>query len=219
VTLRRLLLVRHGETRHNREFRFTGWADPPLTRRGRAQARALGRRLRDEHLDAVYCSDLARTIETASLALQQKELEAIAEHGLREANFGAWQGLTFDEARARYPDEAQLLLDRSIEFCAPGGETIPQVHERVRLVLDRLHSTHAGGRVLVVASGGPIQILIASLFSMPIQGHWRLAVANCALSIVDFARGEPILTLLNDRSHLTRFRPTRRPAILAGAKN
>lgn len=220
MTLRRLLLVRHGETGHNKELRFTGWADPPLTGHGRAQARALGRRLRDEDLDAVYSSDLARTVETASLAIANRnELEAIAEFGLREANFGAWQGLTFNEARERYPAEAQLLLDRSIDFCAPGGETIPEVHDRVRDVLERLHSTHDGGRVLVVASGGPIQILIAGLFSMPVQAHWRLGVANCALNIVDFPRGEPILTLLNDRSHLWRLQPRPRPSLATEAKN
>jgi broad specificity phosphatase PhoE len=211
MTVKRLLLARHGETGHNNDHRFTGWADPPLTRHGRAQARALGRRLRDQHIDAVYCSDLSRTIETARIALGERaDLEPAADAGLREANFGAWQGLTFNEARELYPDEAAALLARSIDFCAPGGETIPEVHARVCAFLDRIRERHEAERVLVVASGGPIQILIAHLFSLPIESHWRLGVNNCALSIVDFVRDEPILTLLNDRSHLARLQQQRR---------
>jgi broad specificity phosphatase PhoE len=211
MTIRRLLLARHGQTPYNDARRFTGWHDPPLTRHGRAEARALGRRLREQQIDAVYCSDLQRTIETAVLALTEREAPApVADAALREASFGDWQGLTFDEARERHPAEADALLARSIDFCAPGGETILQVHTRVTQLLAALHERHDGASVLVVASGGPIQILIADLFGMPIAAHWRLGVNNCALTVVDFVRGEPILSLLNDRSHLTRLRHGRR---------
>lgn len=206
MTLRRLLLARHGQTSYNVEHRFTGWADPALTPCGRAEARALGRRLRGQRIDAVYCSDLQRTVETARLALAAyPEHEPVAEAALREASFGDWQGLTFDEASERYPREAAALLARSIDFCAPGGETIPQVQARIAGLLQRLHGQHDGKTVLLVASGGPLQILIAHLFSMPVEGHWRLRIDNGALSIVDFVRDEPILTLLNERSHLARL--------------
>jgi broad specificity phosphatase PhoE len=207
MTLRRLLLARHGQTGHNSERRFTGWADPPLTRRGKAEARALGRRLRGQQVDAVYSSDLRRAIETAALATAGREgPDPIADPALREANFGEWQGLTFDEARSRYPAEAEALLARSIDFCAPGGETISQVRARVTKFAAMLHERHDGATVLIVASGGPLQILVANLFAMPIETHWRLGMQNCALTIVNFVQGEPLLTLLNDRSHLERFR-------------
>ncbi len=217
MTLRRLLLARHGQTGYNGERRFTGWADPPLTRRGEAEARALGRRLRDQRIDAVYASDLRRAIDTATLASGGRNgVDVIADPALREANFGEWQGLTFDEARTRDPQAAAALLARSIDFCAPSGETIPEVHARVTVLVSRLHQQHEAGSVLVVASGGPLQILIADLFGMPIEAHWRLAVSNCALTIVNFVQGEPILTVLNDRSHLERFRRRDR-RVVAGA--
>ena len=207
MTVRRLLLVRHGQTPFNNERRFTGWRDPPLTRRGRAEARALRPLLSRQPIDAVYTSDLQRTIETARLALEGREsLPCLADHALREASFGEWEGLTFDEARERNPREFEALLERSDTFCAPMGETIPQVHQRVVTFLESAHERHAQQAVLVVASGGPLQILIAHLFSMPVASHWRLTINNCSLSIVDFARGEALLTLLNGRSHLSRFR-------------
>jgi len=207
MTLRRLLLTRHGQTGHNSERRFTGWSDPPLTRRGKAEARALGRRLQEQGIDAVYTSDLRRAVDTATIATADRAgLASTEDPALREANFGEWQGLTFDEARASHPAEAAALLARSIDFCAPGGETIPQVHARVTALLSRLHESHENGTILVVASGGPLQILVAGLFGIPIEAHWRLGMNNCALTIVNFVQGEPILTLLNDRSHLERLR-------------
>jgi broad specificity phosphatase PhoE len=207
MTVRRLLLARHGQTWHNSERRFTGWADPSLTSRGKAEARALGRRLRDERIDAVYSSDLSRTAETAALAMakhpaSRQGFAVVRDPALREANFGEWQGLTFDEARERDPATAAALLARSIDFCAPGGETIPQVHSRVGDFLNRLHQRHDGDTILVIASGGPLQILVAGLFGMPVEAHWRLALNNCALTTINFVQDEPILTRLNDRCHL-----------------
>jgi len=129
----RLILSRHGQTSYNSERRFTGWHDPPLTSTGRAEARALGRALRDQSIDAAYCSDLRRTIETAALSLRDHDnLEPTQDSALREASFGAWQGLTFDEAQARDPADFQALLDRSIEFRAPAARVSWRVHRRVQ---------------------------------------------------------------------------------------
>jgi broad specificity phosphatase PhoE len=219
MTVHRLLLARHGQTSYNSQRRFTGWHDPPLTRRGRAEARALGTVLRRQEIDAVYSSDLQRTVETARIALDGRDgLKPVTDPALREANFGEWQGLTFDDARARNPLQFESLLDRSSDFCAPLGETIPAVHGRVLAFLGRVHDRHDGQTLLVVASGGPLQILVAHLFSMPVAAHWRLGMTNCSLSIVDFARGEALLTLLNGRSHLSRLRRAdrRRAAQAAG---
>jgi len=208
VTVRRLLLARHGQTPYNRDRRFTGWHDPPLTRRGRAEARALGRLLARQPIDAAYASDLRRAMETASLALATREMprQPASDAALREARFGAWQGLTFDEARRRDPQQAEALIQRRLDFRAPAGESIPEVRARVVAFLDRVHVRHDAECVFIVASGGPLQILLCELFSMPVAHHWRLAIANCSLTIVNFVDGEPILSLLNGRAHLSRFR-------------
>lgn len=211
MSLERLLLSRHGETPNNLERRFTGWDDPSLTVSGRRQARALGRRLRETPIDTAYSSDLRRTVETAKLALAGRDGVPIQQTpALREANFGAWQGLTFDEAQAQYPGQFSRLLRRSVDFRPPGGETILEVQARVMTFFSRINSLHRDQTVLVVASGGPLQILIASLLGMPVAGHWRLGMRNCNVSIVSFADGEPLLLTLNDISHLLQPRRTRR---------
>ncbi len=206
MSVRRLLLARHGQTAYNDDHRFTGWADPPLTARGREEARALGRRLRDLSIDCVYSSDLRRTVQTAELALTARDgVERRADARLRESCFGEWEGLTFAEASERHPAAAAALLARSIDFCAPGGETIPQLRDRVRALLANLNERHAGATILLISSGGPLQVLVSDLFSMPVETHWRLRIANCSLSTIDFFDGEPYLSLLNDRSHLARL--------------
>jgi broad specificity phosphatase PhoE len=207
VTVARLLLARHGQTAYNRDRRFTGWHDPPLTRRGRAEARALGRLLARQPIDAAYVSDLGRAVETATLALAGRNLSApTADPALREASFGEWEGLTFDAARRRDPQPFESLLQRRIDFRAPAGESIPDVHARVTACLERLHLRNRDQTVLIVASGGPLQILVCDLFAMPISNHWRLAISNCSLTIVNFVDREPTLSLLNGRAHLSRFR-------------
>src|ERR671936_1145808 len=99
-----LLLARHGETDWNRARRWQGHADRPLTERGRAQAAELAARLAEIPLDAVYSSDLRRARETAAAVARRKELPVFELRELREVDVGSWEGLTRDEAEARFPD-------------------------------------------------------------------------------------------------------------------
>lgn len=200
----KLLLARHGQTRNNSERRFTGWFDAPLTEEGRREARALARRLRSEPIDQVYSSDLRRAAETARIVVRGRGLEPVQEPALREANFGEWQGLTYDEAQARNPGEFTTLLRRREDFRPPGGETILEVRDRVMCFFGQMRERHRDQRLLIVASGGPLQILLTALLGMPPTSHWRLGMGNCGLSIVDMVQDEPLLTLLNDRRHLER---------------
>lgn len=217
--MRRLILSRHGQTTQNSEHRFTGWLDAPLTAIGRREARALGRGLRDFAIDAVYSSDLQRAVLTARIALRNLPgLEPVQDQRLREANFGEWQDLTWDEAVARNPDRFSTLMRSGEEpnplnrvlrvgFRPPGGETILEVRDRVMAFLEAASEQHKNQCVLFVASGGPLQILIASLFGLPVDSHWRLGMNNCSISLIDFVEGEPLLTVLNDCSHLASLKP------------
>ena len=99
-----LLLARHGETDWNRARRWQGHADRPLTDRGRAQAAALGDRLANIALDAVYSSDLRRARETAEAVALPHGLDVIELPELREVDVGSWEGLTRAEAEAKFPD-------------------------------------------------------------------------------------------------------------------
>lgn len=105
-----LVVVRHGESRSNVESRYTGWRDAPLTDRGRNQARAAGRALRDAGagFDAVFTSRLSRAIETADLLLAAfgAAPPRSAHWQLNERHYGRMQGLT--------PDELEALVGRDL---------------------------------------------------------------------------------------------------------
>ena len=100
----RLLVVRHGETVWNKQLRFQGHGDSHLTESGRAQARALGQRLKNIPFDELIASDLGRTKETAALIAAATGHEIQTDSRLRERNYGVLEGLTFSEIKSRYPE-------------------------------------------------------------------------------------------------------------------
>src|SRR5204862_3415424 len=101
VSVTTLLLARHGETDWNRDRRWQGHADRPLTERGRAQATELAERLADIALDAVYSSDLRRARETAEAVAQAQGVDLVQLAELREVSVGSWEGWTRAEAETR----------------------------------------------------------------------------------------------------------------------
>lgn len=147
-----ILFVRHGESDWNAERRIQGHTDRPLSGRGRAQARALAAELSDEPLDAVYTSDLTRARETAEAIAEQRRLAVAVDPRLRERNFGSWEGLTDDEALARFPEAAEEPWG--------DGETVEAMTDRVLEALQAIAARHPGGRALVVSHGGPLRAVL-----------------------------------------------------------
>lgn len=152
-----LWLLRHGETAWSREGRFCGHRDEALTPGGRAQGRAVGEALAGSAFEAIWTSDLRRTIETARLALAAMGSEAVAtpDARLRELDFGEMEGLRWDNLDAERR-EALLAFDT---FAAPGGGSVAAMRERVRAFVRGLGT----GRHLVVTHGGVIRVLLREL--------------------------------------------------------
>ncbi len=150
-----LLLVRHGETDWNRDHRWQGYTGPPLNDRGRQQARELAARV-DGNIDAVYTSDSDRARETAEIVAESLELSVHADERLREVNFGEWEGLTRHEIDRLYAGAFSRW--EACETPLPAGvESDEDMAGRVLESLREIAAGHAGGRVLVVTSGGPIR--------------------------------------------------------------
>ena len=155
----RLLLVRHGESTWNAHGRWQGWADPPLSDLGRAQAEAAAPAAAP--VDAVVSSDLQRARTTAELMAAVLDLDPAAvviEPDLRERDVGDFTGLTRVEIEERWPGvlsnvAASIARDRRF------GETVEQLAARVDAALGRLGATYAGQRVLVVTHGGVVRNL------------------------------------------------------------
>src|SRR5262245_52076804 len=103
----RLLIARHGQTRHNLDHRYQGVIDAPLNETGRAQAAQLAKRLAGEKIDVIYSSPLVRSTQTAELIARTNNLDVKKDERLREISFGEWEGMPYDEIQARSADHLE----------------------------------------------------------------------------------------------------------------
>ena len=174
-----LLLVRHGETDWNRDRRFQGHADPPLNETGREQAHALAADLAGERIQLVYTSDLRRARETAEIVAARLEADVVALRELREIDVGEWQGLTWPEIEARYPEGARAWHEHGHGW--ETGETYDELGERVVSALRRIAADHPEERVLVIGHGGTIRATRAFLegLSVPESRSRSRPIGNC----------------------------------------
>ena len=109
--VQRISLVRHGQTTWNEQGRFCGHTDIPLSTTGRKQARKLASFLQHRPIAAIYSSDLSRARETAEIIARKRPIDSIVSPAWREINFGAWEGLTYEEIAASSGEQQDFLLN------------------------------------------------------------------------------------------------------------
>jgi len=198
----RLLLVRHGVTTWNAQHRYQGHTNVPLSEVGVRQAVALAERLSAEEIHTLYSSDLDRARTTARLIAQRHDLPVCLEPRLREIHFGAWEGLSYQQIQERYAEEYKAWKADPMSVAPPGGETLAQVAERVRAVLDQLAVRHLNETVLITAHGGVLQVLLCLVLGLEPRGRWQFRLDNTSLSEVLLYEEGGVLTKLNDTVHL-----------------
>lgn len=199
-----LLLLRHGETALSVERRFSGLGDPALNAKGLAQAEAAAARLSREpyKVDVIVSSPLARARQTAGAVAQRTGLEVEVDEGLRETDFGAWEGHTFTEIQRQWPTEmAAWLADPAV--APPDGESFEATALRVEASRDRIVEQYTGRTVLLVSHVTPIKTLLRLALMAPPQALYRMHLDLACLSLVDyFADGPAVVKSFNDTAHL-----------------
>lgn len=199
------VLLRHGETPLTPQKRFSGSGgnDPALSEAGHHQAEAAAELLAARGtVQDIVASPLLRCRQTAQTVAARLGLEVRIEDGLREADFGAWEGLTFAEARERHPDELNAWL-ASPKVAPPGGESFAAVSRRVAAARDRLTERYAGRTVLLVTHVTPIKTLVRLALGAPPEALFRMELSAASISVIAYYRdGNTSVRLLNDTSHL-----------------
>lgn len=200
------VLLRHGETPLTPQKRFSGsgGSDPSLSAVGREQAEKVAASLaRRGTVQAVVASPLARTRETAGIVAARLGLEVTVEEGLRETDFGAWEGLTFGEVRERYPDDLNAWLASPDAESTGGGESFAATGARVAATRDKLVAAYAGRTVLLVSHVTPIKTFVRLALGAPPESLFRMELSAASLSAVAYyADGGASVRLFNDTSHL-----------------
>ncbi|MEX2226658.1 MAG: histidine phosphatase family protein [Dehalococcoidia bacterium] len=198
----RLVLIRHGETEHNRGQLTLGRADVPLNERGRAQARSLAASFLRAP-DAIVSSPLARALDTARSIARATGATIAIDDGLIEMDVGAMEHLTSAELRAGHADFLQQWMSRDCgDARMPGGETLREVQDRAWASIERLHGEHPEGEVIVVSHNFVILMVICRALALPIADFRHIRQALAARTVIDVGERGCTLVQLNDQSHL-----------------
>lgn len=176
--------VRHGVTDETVRRVFSGrtGTNPALNAEGRAQAvRAADYLLAREPVDLIVASPMRRTLDTAEIISTKLGVETVEDAGFLEADFGAWDGLTFAEAQQQWPDELSTwLADPS--FPPPGGESFEVVRARVEEARRRLVDNYPGKQIVVVSHVSPIKLLVREALDVSMNVLRTLDVAPASIS-------------------------------------
>ncbi|MFJ2556944.1 MULTISPECIES: bifunctional RNase H/acid phosphatase [unclassified Streptomyces] len=200
------VLLRHGETALTPDKRFSGsgGTDPELSAIGRRQADAIATALAARGtVQDIVSSPLRRCRETAQAVADRLGLDVRIEEGLRETDFGAWEGLTFGETQERYPDDLTAWLASPDVEPTGGGESFATVGRRVAAARDALLDRYRGRTVLVVTHVTPVKELVRLALGAPQESLFRMELSAASVSVVAYyADGNASVRLFNDTSHL-----------------
>lgn len=212
----RVWLFRHGEVPQVSPRRFVGQSDVPLSDEGRRQAGFWAGALGRAPFGRVVVSDLARCRETARIMFRDRDIPVGVDARLREIALGAWEGLTVDRVRERFPGQYEARGADLAGFRPPGGESFADVQARAGAVLDEIaagagQAGEAAGdfagdpagdgfaEVAVVAHGGLNRTILCRVLGMPLANLFRLNQDYGCLNIVEYAAGAAVVAAMNIR--------------------
>jgi broad specificity phosphatase PhoE len=201
----RLFLVRHGETMANREYRYIGTRDDPLSILGQTQATQLAEAISVLPIAAVYSSPLQRTYDTALPIATRHSLEVQRVDDLRECDFGTWEGLSRAEVLERSPEDSQRLREweRNTSIAPPGGESFEALQQRVCAAVEHLAQAHPDQAIVLVSHVGPIKVLLSAALGAPISAAFRIFLDPATISVVDWRdAAHASVRLVNSHAHL-----------------
>ncbi|UNC93700.1 histidine phosphatase family protein [Candidatus Contubernalis alkaliaceticus] len=198
-----LFLVRHGQTKANKENRFQGCIDYPLSQTGKREAQQAALRLASISLDVIYSSPLVRAYDTAQIIANAQHKDVRVLTSLKEFRWGVIEGLTREEIQQKHPGLAYSLKKGFQKSSIPGQEPIDIFWNRVNRTINFLCGAHAGKRVLVVSHGRFLNAFAASFFNMSICNSWPFRFSHGSLSLFEVNReGRRVLIFFNDTCHL-----------------
>lgn len=190
----RLVLVRHGETDHTTDKRFSGGlasANPPLNELGRRHVRETAEWLATvaDQVDVVISSPVLRTRESAEIVAEVLgKDEILVDDGFAEMEFGTWDGLTYLEVAEKLPDELSDWLG-NMDHAPGGGESFRTVEKRVLAGLERVIEAHAGKTVVLVSHVTPIKTLVAHALGAPLESLYRMELQPASVTVLSWFLG------------------------------
>jgi probable phosphoglycerate mutase len=200
-----LFITRHGETQWNSENRLQGRKDSELTDNGKRNAVALGERLYPTHFNAIYSSPIDRAVKTAKLIRSDREIPIRLEEGLKEINFGDWEGKVKEEIEQNSKQEFFDFWNAPHQYnhVPHNGESLSDLKRRVEQVINHIIADNKDGNVLIVTHGVAIRAILSYLMNIPTEKWWDGPfIEGTSLTLAQYDGETFHVKMIGDSSHM-----------------
>lgn len=205
---RLVLLLRHGQADFDHGRLAGRTPGVHLSERGREEARALAQRLRPVRLSAIYSSPLERCVQTAEAVAEGRRLDVQIEEGVKEVDFGSWQGRPYKAlSRTKVWRQVQLVPSQA---AFPDGESVRDLQDRCVDAIERIRTHHGNGIVAVASHADAIKVMTAHYLGMHLDLFQRLVIPTASVTAIAFSDGFPRILRVGDTGSFEEFAPRRR---------
>ncbi len=194
-------LTRHGQTEWNIEKRLQGHGNSPLTESGLRGAKELSKRLENINIERIYTSPIERAYKTAIILKGNKNIDVVKHEGLKEMNFGDFEGKITEDVMKENPDwNINLIMQGNLEMRAPNGETLAEVRERVSKAMDEIIKDNEGKTILIVGHGITLKAIMNYFKDKDVNNE---VMGQTTLTKVNVDEENFNIEFKNDGSHFT----------------
>jgi probable phosphoglycerate mutase len=198
-----ILLVRHGHVEGIKPECFRGRADLALTETGQRQAESLARRIASQWTpSSIYTSPLQRCAATGAAIARACGIPSEPLTGLNDLDYGAWQSLTYDDARAKDPDSFAAWFTTPDLVRFPDGESLQDVAARTATLLRLALSRNEADTLVLVGHDSVNRVLLTQVLDMPLSAYWRIVQDPCCINEIEITGSSFQLRRMNDTAHL-----------------
>ena len=196
----KIICVRHTETEGNIRGHYNGISESPYTKKGLLQKAVVEEEIvrisEDEPVACVYASPISRARLIGEVVSKRLSVPFETNVALQEFNFGIFEGLTYREAEAKYPQFWKAWMADYDGYEIPGGDSFNAYHMRVAGFVNTLKAKHADDTVIIVAHGGTVLSILTVLLGLPSEERWHFKIDLGAIVVVDCPEGFGILKQL-----------------------
>jgi len=200
----KLFLIRHGQTSWNVEGRYQGSCDIELNSTGIRQAELASKYFSRVKFSNIYSSPLKRTMETAIIINGRAEEGIMTRDGLKEVDFGKWEGLKFDQINKDYHEDYQKWMEDPYNNHPTGGESFKELTLRTTSVIDSIVAENEDdSSAAIITHGGVILSLLVYWLQIPLPRWKSIIQRQGAINIVVIDKGFPYISAINYTGHLS----------------
>ncbi|MBE9007317.1 histidine phosphatase family protein [Fortiea sp. LEGE XX443] len=201
-----IYFLRHGQTECSRSNAFCGSINSELTPEGLDMAEAFANAYSSRPWTAIFCSPMGRAIATAKPLCTAIGIEPQLREGLKEINYGEWEGKTPEFISKQYHDDYLRWSADPAWYAPTGGEMAITIASRAMGVIEEIKHLYTSGNVLVVSHKATIRTMLCSLLGIDVgRFRYRLGCPVGSVSVVEFTSHGPLLHTLADRSHFSEY--------------